>query len=66
MLPRAGRHHDAARAQEQQALEHRVVQDVDEAGRDRQRRQLRAARAASAIIPAPRPSTMMPAFSIVL
>ena len=38
-LPRARRHHHAARAEEQQALEHRVIQHVHEARGHGHRRQ---------------------------
>ena len=57
-------HHDAARAEEQQPLEDRVVQHVVEARRDAERRELAAPRA-SADHPGPRPSRMIPMFSMV-
>ena len=42
-LPRAGGHHDAARAEEQEPLEHRVIQHVVETRRDADRRDVTAA-----------------------
>ena len=64
-LPRAGGHHHAAGAEEEQSLEHRVIQHVVQARR-RRRSTARSLRPyASAIIPAPRPSRMIPMFSML-
>ena len=63
-LARAGRDDDAAGAEEQQALEHRVIQHVIETGGDADRRKTRLTTGEGNHAGAT-PSRMMPMFSML-